>query len=467
MPEVAGPKQVVFVDGCRLPFRRTGSDYAELTAYDLAREVLAGILARNDLAGADPVALRLPAAGDVLVDGGEAVAEASTGHGAGSASAAGIDGVIMGAVLQNPQTTNVARDAALAAGLSDRMPAHTVTMACVSANRAIADAAAELSSGRAGLMLAGGVESLSDVPVGLGKGARRRLLDMKRAKTARDYLGLLRGLRPADLLPRAPAIAEYSTGETMGESADRLAAAFGVSRAEQDAYALRSHQAAARATRDGLLTREMVPVAVPPHFRPLEADNTIRADTSPEKLAGLPPAFVKPFGTITAGNSSPLTDGAAVTLLASRSRASQLGLKARAVIRDWVFTAQDPGAELLLGPAYAVPKLLQRNGLDWHDLDVIEIHEAFAGQVLAVLAALQSDRFARERLGLSRRVAEVELERINPWGGSLSLGHPFGATGARLVTTAVSRLEAEDGELALVTACAAGGLGHAMLLERA
>jgi acetyl-CoA acetyltransferase family protein len=424
------PAQVVFVDGCRLPFRRVGTDYASLTGYDLAREVLAGMLNRHGLNGEE------------------------------------VDGVIMGCVVQNPRNSNLARDAALAAGLPSSTPAHTVTMACISANRAIADAAAELAAGRAGLMLAGGVESLSDVPIGFGKELRQRLLGMRGAKTARDYLGLMRGLRPLDLLPRAPAIAEYSTGETMGQSADRLAAAYRVSREEQDAYALRSHLAGAEATRGGRLGPEILATAVPPEHRPLKEDNTFRADSSPEKLAKLPPVFVKPHGTVTAGNSSPLTDGAAVTLLATRSRAEELGLPIRALIRDWVFVAQDPGQELLLGPAFAVPRLLERNGLAWSDLDAIEIHEAFAGQVLAVLAALGSDRFARDRLGRAERVAEVELERINPWGGSLSLGHPFGATGARLVTTAVNRLHVEDGQTALVTACAAGGLGHAMLLER-
>jgi acetyl-CoA acetyltransferase family protein len=423
-------EEVVVVDGCRLPFRRAGGAYAALTSYDLAREVLAAIMNRNGLTGPE------------------------------------LDGVVLGAVVQNPQTSNVARDAALAAGLPDRVPASTVTMACVSASRAIADCALQLGAGRAGLMIAGGVESLSDVPIGLGKEARKRLQDMRRAKSARDYLGLVRGLRPGHLLPRPPAIAEYSTGETMGESADRLAAAFAVSREEQDAYALRSHKTAARAASEGKLAPEIVPVAAPPAFEPLESDDTIRPDSTMEKLASLPPVFVRPYGTVTAGNSSPLTDGAAATLLATRSRARELGLMPRAVIRDWVFVAQEPGRELLLGPAFAVPALLERNGTAWSDLDVIEIHEAFAGQVLAVLRALGSDEFARERLGRSGRVADVDLERINPWGGSLSLGHPFGATGARLVTTAVNRLAAEDGQLALVTACAAGGLGHAMLLER-
>jgi acetyl-CoA acetyltransferase family protein len=425
-----GMEEVVVVDGCRLPFRRAGGAFAALTGYDLARELLAAVMTRNGLIGPE------------------------------------LDGVVLGAVVQNPQTSNVARDAALAAGVPERVPANTVTMACVSASRAIADCALRLGAGRAGLVIAGGVESLSDVPIGLGKEARKRLQEMRRAKSARDYLGLVRGLRPGHLLPRPPAIAEYSTGETMGESADRLAAAFAVTREEQDAYALRSHKSAARAASEGKLAPEIVPVAAPPAFEPLESDDTIRPDSTMEKLANLPPVFVRPYGTVTAGNSSPLTDGAAATLLATRSRARELGLTPRAVIRDWVFVAQDPGRELLLGPAFAVPALLERNGATWSDLDVIEIHEAFAGQVLAVLRALGSDEFARERLGRAGRVADVDLERINPWGGSLSLGHPFGATGARLVTTAVNRLAAEDGQLALVTACAAGGLGHAMLLER-
>lgn len=426
----AAAEPVVFIDGCRLPFRRSGSDYEALTAYDLARAVISAMLSRSGL--------------DVTE----------------------VDSVIMGSVVQNPRTSNVARDAALGAGMPNSVVANTVTMACISASRAISDASLQLAAGRSNLALAGGVESLSDVPIGLGKEARRRLQKARGAKNSRDYLSLLRGLKASDLLPRAPEIAEYSTGETMGESADRLAAAFGVSRQAQDAYALRSHLHAAEATRSGKLTAEIAPFAPPPDFPALAQDNTFREDSNMDKLAKLKPVFVKPYGTVTAGNSSPLTDGAAVSLLATRSHAERLGLTPRALVRDWVFVAQDPGSELLLGPAFAVPRLLERNGLAWSDLDVIEIHEAFAGQVLAVLEALGSDQFGRERLGRSGKFADVDLEKVNPWGGSLSLGHPFGATGARLVTTAVNRLHDEDGQVALVTACAAGGLGHAMLLER-
>ena len=418
------------VDGSRIPFLRAGGGYARLIGYDLARMALAGLLQRSGL------------------------------------PAAALDAVILGSVVQNPATSNVARDAALAAGVPDRVPAYTVTMACISANRAIADASLMIASGQAEAVLAGGVEMLGDVPIGFTREVRRRFFETRKYRSPLEWRRFFAGLKLRELLPRPPAIAEFSTGETMGRSADRLAAAFGITREAQDAYALRSHQGAARARAEGLLGEETTPVAVPPAFAALADDDGIREDTSPVKLAALRPAFVRPFGTVTAGNASPLTDGAAATLLMDGERAQAEGRRVRARVRDFVFVAQDPGDELLLGPAYAVPRLLERNGLSWADLDVIEIHEAFAGQVLAVLTALGSDAFARASLGRDGRVADVDMDRVNPWGGSVSLGHPFGATGSRLVNTAVHRLEHEDGQLALVTACAAGGQGHAMLLER-
>lgn len=423
--------QVVLVDGVRTPFRRAGTDYLDLISFDLARTVLAGLLDRSSL------------------------------------TPDRIGQVVMGNVVQNPQTSNVARDAALAAGFSRHTPAHTVTLACISANRAVADAALGLLAGHGDFAVAGGVELLSDVPPVFDKRMRRQLFEARKSKGPLDMIRHLRGLGLRRMLPGAPAIAEYTTGETMGRSADRLAARFDVSRLEQDSFALRSHTLAAEATAAGHLAHEIMPVSLPPDFALLDRDNTFRSDSSMEALGKLKASFVKPFGTVTAGNSSPLTDGAAAVLLGRREAAAAHGLPIRAVLRDWVFTAQDPGAELLLGPAYATPELLRRNNLTWADLDVIEIHEAFAGQVLAVLAALASDTFGRTNLGLSGAFARPALDNINRWGGSLSLGHPFGATGARLLTTAASRLEAEDGQLALVTACAAGGQAVAMLLERA
>lgn len=425
------PRDVVLVDGCRLPFQRSGTTYVDLMAYDLARMVLRGLLTRT---GVDPGA---------------------------------VDRVIVGNVVQDVETSNVAREAALGAGFPRHVPAFTVTMACISSNVAVTSAAELIRGGQAGLVVAGGTETLSDVPIRFRRKVRKKLFEARKYRSPADYVKLLRGLRPSDLLPEVPAIAEYSTGETMGESADKLAAAFGITREAQDAYALRSHQLAARATADGLLAEEIVPAAAPPDFEPVERDNGIRADTSLEKLAALPPAFVRPFGTVTAGNASYLTDGASAVLLASRERAEALGLAPRAVLRDYVYVAQDPGEELLLGPAYAIPAALARAGLALADIDVFELHEAFAGQVLAVLEALASPAFARDRLGRSEPAGVVPMERLNTLGGSLSLGHPFGATGARLVTTAANRLHREGGRYALVAACAAGGQGHALLLERA
>lgn len=428
--------RAVIVGAARTPFSRAGSDYHRLVGYDLARMALSGALARS---GVDPGAVQQ---------------------------------VVMGNVVQSTANANVARDAALAAGVPLTAPAHTVSMACISANRAIADVAAGIASGDLSLAVAGGVEMLGDVPVGFSREVRRRLFASRRYRNALEWRGFFKGLPLSELLPKAPPIAEFTTGETMGSSADRLAARFGVTREEQDAFALRSHQLAAQAQREGWLGDQVVPVAVPGGsggtggVRVVTTDNGVREDTSSERLASLSPAFVKPFGTVTAGNSSPLTDGAAAVVLASESYADEHGLAARARIIDYCFVAQDPQDELLLGPAYAVPRLLERNGFTLTDIDVLEVHEAFAGQVLAVANALASQSFGRERLGLRAAYGAIDMERVNRWGGSISLGHPFGATGARLVATAVDRLAREDGTLAVVTACAAGGLGHALLLER-
>lgn len=409
---------------------RAGTDYLGLTTYDLARLALRGLL---DKTGLKPE---------------------QVGY------------VVMGNVVQNVSTSNVARDAALGAGFSQKTPAHTVTMACISANQAIVSAAEAIRSGQTDVAIAGGVEVLSDTPPQFSLETRKRLFEAQKYDSPLEYRKLLQGMPPGDLLPRAPKIAEYATGEVMGESADKLAAAFGVSREEQDAYALRSHRLAAEATDAGKLSADILPTAVPPKFGPIERDNTVRADSSPEKLASLKPVFVKPFGTVTAGNASPLTDGASAVLLMEEGKAHMLGLTPLARLGTYTFVAQDPGEELLLGPAYAIPQILARAGLTLGDIGVLELHEAFAGQVLAVLRALESDAFAQEKLGLQQRVGAVDMDSLNRWGGSLSLGHPFGATGARLVTMAARRLRDEDAAHALVSACAAGGLGHAMLLER-
>jgi len=273
-------------------------------------------------------------------------------------------------------------------------------------------------------------------------------------------LPLLQKLGLKDLAPEAPAIAEFSSGEVMGHSSDRLAATFGVSRAEQDEFAARSHRLAAAGHASGKLKEEIVAVDGE------TMDLGVRADSSVEKLSKLKPAFIKPHGTHTAANSSYLTDGAAVTLIMSEEKALAEGFKPKAYIKDYIFVSQDPKDELLLGPAYAISKLMHRNGLKASDIDCFELHEAFAGQVLANLAALDSDSFAKDKARVPSKVGRLDMDKVNPYGGSLSIGHPFGATGSRIVNTAANRLHWEDGKLALLAACAAGGQGHAMLLER-
>ena len=423
-------RSAVLVDGCRLPFQRSGTHYTDLMAYDMARMALKGLLTRT---GLDP---------------------------------ATVDRVVMGNVVQDVETSNVAREAALGAGFPKHVPAFTVTMACISSNQAITSGVDLIRGGQADIIVAGGTETLSDPPIRVKRSMRKKLFEARKYKSPADYLNLLKGLSPSDLLPEAPSIAEYSTGEVMGESADKLAAMFGISREAQDEYALRSHRMAAKGRDTGLLDKELIPTAVPPNFDPVMTDNTIRDDSSMEKLRGLSPAFVKPYGTVTAGNSSPLTDGASATLLMSEESADEHGFTPKATLGRYTYVAQDPGDELLLGPAYAIPQLLDQAGLTLDDIDVFELHEAFAGQVLAVLAALASESFATDHLNRTSPVGSIPMDKLNTRGGSISLGHPFGATGARIVTTAANRLHEEDGELALVAACAAGGQGHALLLER-
>lgn len=422
--------QPVLVDGARIPFQRSGTAYQDLMAYDLGRLAIEGLLARSGIHGHQ------------------------------------LDYVIMGTVIQDIATSNIARESALGAGIPNSVPAHTVTQACISSNQAVTSAIEKIKAGQAKIILAGGMETMSDIPIRLRKPMRQKLLEARKYKSPADWLKFFKGLRPSDFLPEIPSISEFSTGETMGQSCDRMAAHFGISREAQDEYALRSHKLAAKATNEGLLDEELLPAAIPPDFKAITHDNTFREDTSMEKLEKLKPAFIKPHGTITAGNSSAFTDGASASLIMDEQTARKLGLTPKAYLRSYTYVAQDPEDELLLGPAYATPKVLEDMGITLSDIDVFEFHEAFAGQILTVLKALNSDKFAREKLNRSQKVGEIPLDKFNLWGGSLSLGHPFGATGTRIVTTAANRLIHEDGNLALVAACAAGGQGHAIILER-
>ncbi|XP_030577754.1 trifunctional enzyme subunit beta, mitochondrial [Archocentrus centrarchus] len=421
-----GVKNVVLVDGVRTPFLMSGTTYADLMPHDLARAALQGLLKRTGI------------------------------------PKDAVDYIVYGTVIQEVKTSNVAREAALGAGFSDKIPAHTVTMACISSNQAMTSGVGLIAAGQCDAVVAGGVEFMSDVPIRHSRRMRKTMLSLNKAKTLGQRLSLIGSIRLAHLSPELPAVAEFSTAETMGHSADRLAAAFGVSRAEQDEFALRSHTLAKKAQDEGLL-QDVVSFKVPGRDI-VSKDNGIRP-SSMAQMSKLKPAFIKPHGTVTAANSSFLTDGASAVLLMSEEKALAMGYKPKAYLRDFVYVSQDPKDQLLLGPTYATPKVLERAGLSMSDIDVFEFHEAFAGQILANLKAMDSDWFAQTYMGRKSKVGSPAMEKFNLWGGSLSLGHPFGATGCRLATTVAHRLQKEGGQYGLVAACAAGGQGHAMLIE--
>ncbi|KAG4065254.1 hypothetical protein HA402_012696 [Bradysia odoriphaga] len=421
-------KNIVLVDGVRTPFLMSGTDYAKLMPHELARHSLLSLLRKTNI--------------DKEL----------------------IDYIVYGTVIQEVKTSNIAREAALSAGFSNKTPAHTVTMACISSNQAITTGIGLIATGTYDIIVAGGVEFMSDVPIRHSRKMRALMLKANKAKSLGQRLSLLSTFRPDFLAPELPAVAEFSSGETMGHSADRLSAAFNVSRQEQDDYALRSHTCAKQAEEKGYFT-DLVPFKVTGVDKTVERDNGIRVSTK-EQLAKLKPAFVKPHGTVTAANASFLTDGASACLIMTEAKAKELGLKPKAYLRDFTYVSQDPVDQLLLGPAYGIPKILGKAGLQLSDVDSWEIHEAFAGQIVANLKAMDSDWFCKTHIGLKEKVGTPDLNKWNNWGGSLSIGHPFAATGVRLAMHTANRLVRENGHIGVIAACAAGGQGVAMVLER-
>jgi acetyl-CoA acyltransferase len=373
---------------------------------------------------------------------------------------------VFGTVVPNVLAPNIAREVSLMPMLPRSVQAYSVSRACASANQAITDAADQIALGHNDVVIAGGAESLSNVPILHSRGFADALVAASRAKSFGGRIGALSRIRPRDLVPITPAIAEPTTGETMGQSAEKMAKINDISREDQDHFALRSHRLAAAGTADGRLTAEIAPVAVPPRYDTVVTiDNGVRDDTSYEKLASLKPVFDRRYGTVTAGNSSPLTDGGACVLLMSEDRARSLGYAPLGYIRSYAYAALDPGEQLLMGPVLAAPVALERAGLTLADMDLVEMHEAFAAQVLCNLKGFESVEWAR-RAGFEKPVGEVDRARLNVMGGSIALGHPFGATGARITTTLLNEMGRRDAQYGLMTVCAAGGLGFAMVLER-
>jgi len=374
--------------------------------------------------------------------------------------------VAFGQVIPSVLAPNVAREVSLLPQLPRTIPAVTVNRACASAGQAITYAHDQIVLGHADAVLAGGVESLSDIPILHSKRMSGTLVAASKAKSLRERLALFARMRPRDLVPVSPAIAEPSTGETMGQSAEKMAKENGISRDAQDRLALLSHQRAAAGTDDGRLTAEIAPWFGGADLTEVTtSDNGIRRDSSLEALAKLPPVFDRKYGSITAGNASPLTDGAAAVLVMAEEKALALGYRPLAAIRSYAVSAVDPGWQLLMGPAWAVPRALDRAGITWNELGLIEIHEAFAAQVLSNAQAWASRAWA-EKVGRSEPLGELDWDRTNVMGGSIAIGHPFGATGARIVTTLANEMARRDVQFGLISICAQGGMGFAMVLER-
>lgn len=415
--------------GARTPFLDTAGAYSELMTHELGAKAIAGAVERS---GIDPSIIEM---------------------------------VAMGIVVHEVETTNIAREAMLTAGLSSKIPAYTTAMAGLSPNVAVATLSDMIRLGRIDIALAGGMENFSDVPIRLSRNIRRLAMKIRQARGGRQRLQALAALRPSDLKLDIPNGSDFTTGQTMGQSTEATIRKYPVSREASDQFALRSHQTAVEALANSAASQDIVPVSLA-NGMTVSADNTPRSELNIEKLAALKPVFDRENGIITAGNASRFTDGAASVLLGSVAAAERHNLDVLALIADVQF-AGVPSLEtdMLLGPAITIPKLLGKNGLKMADISVFEVHEAFAAQVLVNQGCLASNGFARQHLGLDRATGPMPEERLNCWGGSLAFGNPFAATGIRLLLNAARRLQAEQGQYAVVSSCAGGGLGAAILLQ--
>jgi len=420
--------RIVFVGGARTPFAKSRGVYQNMT----------------------PAAL-----------GGIAIREAVARSGVPQNL---IDECYFGIVSAPAEGSNISREALFDAGLLPTIPCTTINRYCASAAEAAAAIAAKIESGQIEIGIAGGVESISSIRALFSQKATHYFQDFGKAKTVGQQLGHLSKLKLDYLAPNAPGITEPTTGLSMGQSADLMARLFGVSRKEQDDYAANSHHKAAKAQEQGFFKDHVASVSTP-SGQWVDKDPDVRADTSSDKLSKLKPVFYKD-GTITAGTASPLTDGASAILMMKESKAKALGLKPLAALRSYAVAAVDIQKEpLLIGPVYAIPKALKLAGLTFNDVDLIEIHEAFAAQVLSTLRAIESKQFAQEKLGLSQAIGTVDIHKLNPHGGSIPLGHPFGATGVRMILQSIYGMKKLNKQTALISICAAGGLGSVMILE--
>jgi len=424
-------RRAAVVAGLRTPFVKAGTDFKDLSAVDLGALVVNELVARSGLAPKE------------------------------------FDSVVFGQVIPSPTVTLIGREMVLRSQLPRSVQAHTASRACATSIQTTTDAADQIQLGHSDCALVGGTESISDAPIFASHALAQALVELSRARSLGDRLKIISSLRPKDFTPNPPALKEPTTGLTMGESAELMAQKNGISREAQDRVALESHRRAAAAWEAGKFDQEVMHVAVPPAYERIATrDNIVRKDTTLEALAQLKPVFDKRYGTITAGNASPLTDGAAALIVMSEEKARSLGIRPLGFVKAYAYAALDPRDQLLQGPAYAAPVALDRARLGLKDMDLVDMHEAFAAQILSNLKAFASKDFAEKELGRKEPLGEIDPARLNVNGGSIALGHPFAATGARMILQTLRELERRKGQHALLTVCAAGALGAALVLER-
>lgn len=425
------PRRVAIVDGLRTPFAKSSTVFRNLSTLDLSSAVVAELVARS---GVD---------------------------------ASAVDRVVYGAVVADVGAPNIAREIVLAGPFPESVDAYSVSRACATSTQSFVEGAQSILLGETDIVITGGADSLSKPPITYSDRFVEILMEANAARDMPSKVKAFAKVRPKDLVPNPPAIAERSTGKTMGHSAEEMAKANGISREQQDEFTVRSHAKAIEAWETGVFDDEVMPLHVPPRFEEaVERDTIPRSDSTLEKLATLKPVFDRKYGTVTAANASPLTDGASALLLMDESVAKALGYEPKAYLKSYAFAALDPNWQLLMGPAFATPLALDRAGMTLDDIDLIDMHEAFAAQVLSNIQAFASDEFAQKRLGRKKAIGEIDDSKFNIYGGSISIGHPFAATGARQIMTMANELDRRGGGTALVTQCAAGGLGAAVVLER-
>ncbi|MEG3767958.1 acetyl-CoA C-acyltransferase FadI [Alteromonas sp. 14N.309.X.WAT.G.H12] len=421
--------RIAIVAGLRTPFAKMATYFHGVPAVDLGKMVVNELLIRHGV------------------------------------SADMVEQVVYGQVVQMPEAPNIAREIVLGTGMNVHTDAYSVSRACATSFQSTVNIAESMMAGNIEIGIAGGADSTSVSPIGVSKKLARALVDLQKARSIGQKLAIIKKLGVKDLLPVPPAVAEYSTGLSMGQTAEQMAKSHGISRQAQDELAHRSHTLAAASWNEGKLDDEVMTAYAPPFKSALGKDNNVRFDSTLAGYSKLRPVFDKKHGSVTAANATPLTDGASAVLIMTESKAKALGYTPLGYIRSYAFSAIDVWEDMLMGPSYATPIALDRAGMTLNDITLIEMHEAFAAQTLANIKMFASDKFAQEKLGRQKATGEIDMDKFNVMGSSIAYGHPFAATGTRMITQMLNELNRRGGGTGLVTACAAGGLGTAMIVE--